>query len=360
MAEEMQKTLAQEIAETLGEKGKLVLKQIDVIIEKFGVDSAVAMLRETLDIEANGGMMISEGTRRRTLGGIFFHLARERADPTERYQLSQSYILKNMRQTGEWTPDVPRRYKLRIKGYLELVKNPGEVKGVKIILTGRPGRLQTYKDLIVTTMQGTGIPNQFPKGVPQPPSTPTNYVIYISAKQWKKVAEAMQNPEDSLIIEGYCNLDPDTKAIAVYATALTTRLIRGALKEKQKADTTTKTVTDGEDSAEGNGATPAPKKPAVPPKAHAAPAKPAPPPQKVAAPAPAKPTVAAPPTPSISREEATAKLKALYQQEDEAREAMEEIKSLPPSEQTGLGDALRELQRIKNDIRAIKQIYPGL
>jgi hypothetical protein len=337
----------------------LVVKQINVIVEKFGVDAAMAMLQETLDIEANGGMLVSEGTRRRTLGGIFFHLARERVEPSERYQLNQYYIRKTMLQTGEWTPDVPRRFKLYTKEYLTLIKESGEVSGVKIILTGRPGRIQTYKDLIVTTMQGTGIPNQFPKGVPLPPNTPTNYVIYISAKQWKKVAEAMENPEDSLIIEGYCNLDVDTKAIAVYTTALTTRLIRGALKERQKADAEPKTVTEGEDSAQENGTAPAPK-PAAPPKAQTAPAKPAAPPQKVAAPAPAKPAVAAPPAPSISREEATAKLRKLYQEEDEAREAMEEIKSLPPSEQTGLGDALRELQRIKNDIRAIKQMYPGL
>jgi molybdopterin-guanine dinucleotide biosynthesis protein len=35
----------------------------------------------------------------------------------------------------------------------------------------------------------------------------TRYSVYITAKQWKKVAEAIADPEDVLIVEGFPMLD---------------------------------------------------------------------------------------------------------------------------------------------------------
>ena len=49
MSEEIQKTLAQEIADTLGEKQVLSRKQIETIVERYGEDGARALLQETLD-----------------------------------------------------------------------------------------------------------------------------------------------------------------------------------------------------------------------------------------------------------------------------------------------------------------------
>jgi len=367
MSEAYQKTLAQEIADILGEKQPLARKQIETIVGRFGDDGALQLLQETLAIEANGGMLTNNGTRRRTVGGVFFHLALQQTEPLQRTQIRQNYVRKVMLQSGELKPSVPRRFRWQQNKLEELFERHGEVFAVKIILTGRPGRVQHYKDMIVTTMKGTGVPNQFPRGVPTPPSTPTDYIVYISAKQWKKVSDAIKNPDDALIVEGYCAFDAEAKAIAVYTTAITTRMTRIALKEQQKAaieEGTNGKVEEGDQEA--NHQTPAPKSAAprtnVPPPP--APKKPAPAPVPMkAAPAPVKQAVnsaPAPVAPSISRDEASAMLKRLYKEEDEAREAMEEIKSLPPNEQTGLGEALRELQRVKNEIRAIKQQFPGL
>ncbi len=356
MSEEIQKTLAEEIAEILGEKQVLARKQIQSIVERYGEEGARALLEETLEIEANGGLMTNSGTRRRTIGGVFFYLAIQRTEPLQRYQIRQGFLRKNMMKTGELKPSVPRRFKWQPKKLEELLERSGEVIAVKIVLTGRPGRIQHYKEMIVTTMKGTGIPNQFPRGVPAPPSTPTDYIVYISSRQWKKVSEAIKNPEDALIIEGYCAYDGEAKAIGVYTTSVTTRLLRIALKEKQKADAAERM--DGEEDGTGEeevqAAVPAPKA-AAPKRASAQKANAAPTPRQVEHAAPA-----APAAPTISRDDATAMLKQLYKAEDEARESMEEIKALPPSEQTGLGEALRELQRIKNEIKAIKQQFPGL
>jgi cell division septation protein DedD len=357
MSEEIQKPLAEQIADTLGEKQFLARKQIQSIVDRFGEEGAIALLQETLDIEANGGLLTSSGTRRRTIGGIFFHLALQNTQPMERYQLRQNFVRKTMLEKGEIKPRVIRPFKWQPQKLEELFERHGEITAVKIVLTGRPGRLQHYKEMIVTTMRGTGMPNQLPRGVPIPPSTPTDYIVYISSKQWKKVSEAIKNPEDVLVIEGYCAYDTEAKAIGVYTTAITTKLLRIALKEKQKAESTTRENGEGrEDGDEAVLAVEAAPKPA-PTKSAAPKAKaPAPKPQPAAPPPPAP----AAPEPSLSRDEAAAMLKELYKAEDEAREAMDEIKSLPPSEQTGLGEALRELTRIKNDIKAIKQMYPGM
>jgi hypothetical protein len=73
-------------------------------------------------------------------------------------------------------------------------------------------------------------PKAFPKGVPAPPTTPTVYTVYIGAKQWKNVAEAMQNPDDRLIIEGFAAFDPSLEGMAVFVTNTTTKLLQQAKK----------------------------------------------------------------------------------------------------------------------------------
>ena len=43
-----------------------------------GTNFAEALLKETEEVEANGGLMTIDGERRRTKGGVFFYLARFR------------------------------------------------------------------------------------------------------------------------------------------------------------------------------------------------------------------------------------------------------------------------------------------
>ena len=93
---------------------------------------------------------------------------------------------------------------------------------MKITLIGRPGRIVERQEVIMTAMQSTKVPS-LPKGVPTPPSTPTTYMVYIARKQWKAVGEAITDPEDSLIVEGYPAYDPQLAGVAVYATKVTTK-----------------------------------------------------------------------------------------------------------------------------------------
>ncbi len=56
-------------------------------------------------------------------------------------------------------------------------------------------------------------------------------MVYIARKQWKTAAEAITDPDDSLIVEGYAAYDPQLEGIAVYATKVTTKKLQAAKRQ---------------------------------------------------------------------------------------------------------------------------------
>ena len=66
------------IAQELGETDPIPQEQIRRIVERLGAEAALTLLRETLEIEAQGGMLLPDRSRRRTPGGVFFYLVRSR------------------------------------------------------------------------------------------------------------------------------------------------------------------------------------------------------------------------------------------------------------------------------------------
>ena len=103
---------------------------------------------------------------------------------------------------------------------------------MKITLVGRPGRIIQKQGYIMTGMTARTMPS-LPKGLPTPPAKPTVYTVYISLKQWAKVAEALGNSEDVLIVEGTPVYDPELEGIAVYVTNATTKLLQQAQRTAQ-------------------------------------------------------------------------------------------------------------------------------
>jgi len=79
-----QRRSIEEIVATLGETEEVPLRQIEAIVRLCGVSFAQAVLKEALEIDASGGLMTSDGSHRRTKGGIFFYLARYRMSPPVR------------------------------------------------------------------------------------------------------------------------------------------------------------------------------------------------------------------------------------------------------------------------------------
>ena|SRR6516225_5278311 len=80
----MDELTVEKLADLLQEPNVPLLRQV---LRTLGQDRCAAILADTLTCEANGGMLTKDGTRRRTPGGVFFQLVRERLTPQERRRL---------------------------------------------------------------------------------------------------------------------------------------------------------------------------------------------------------------------------------------------------------------------------------
>ncbi len=60
------------IAAQLGETHAGARATIWRIVRTLGPDRAQAFVAQALEVEANGGMIVPDGSRKRTLGGIFY------------------------------------------------------------------------------------------------------------------------------------------------------------------------------------------------------------------------------------------------------------------------------------------------
>src|SRR3954471_14163748 len=78
--------LVETITSQLNEPNQKLIRRIVITV---GVDRAQALLQQTLAIEAQGGQMTLDGTRRRTPGGLFISWARAQAtsDPERKRML---------------------------------------------------------------------------------------------------------------------------------------------------------------------------------------------------------------------------------------------------------------------------------
>lgn len=74
----------QTITTALNETEERPRSQIAAIVRALGEEAALAILVEANEIEATGGMMLPDGSRRRTPGGVFFAVARRRLSPEDR------------------------------------------------------------------------------------------------------------------------------------------------------------------------------------------------------------------------------------------------------------------------------------
>merc|ERR1719247_1356025 len=73
--------VAERIATELQEKDRELMESV---VEHLGVEQALQVLSETRDVLAKGGMLVPDGSRKRTPGGTFLTLVQERVTPEER------------------------------------------------------------------------------------------------------------------------------------------------------------------------------------------------------------------------------------------------------------------------------------
>ena len=216
-----------------------------VVVKALGSEQALALLQETLQIEANGGMMLPDGSRRRTPGGVFFLLVKtnwpQGRMALARYNASKSAASGDATSANHTARPAPAQpaASFQWEDRMAVLDEIGKEKGtanVKMTVIGRPGKVVDKGTCVVTVVQSTKVP-ALPKGLPAPSPAATNYTVYIASKQWKKVAEAIRDPEDILILEGFPQFDGKTGSIAVFVSNATTRNLQKAQKEAQRGET---------------------------------------------------------------------------------------------------------------------------
>ncbi len=232
--------LVRELAGRLGETAAGPRHQLRRVVEVLGEDRARALLAETLAIEGGGGLLLPDGSRRRTPGGVFFHLVRTRADPEEVACIFPPRPRRPGRQgtaRDAGASRAPAGPAFTWDDYpavvAELQQGIGEATSVKITVIGRPAQVVERGDVTIVALTSEKVPS-LPKGLPTP-AGPTNYAVLIARKQWQKVAQAAQNPQDLLIVEGYPTVDPRFNGITVLATQATTKQLQQAQRQRERA-----------------------------------------------------------------------------------------------------------------------------
>ncbi|NTU79519.1 MAG: cold shock domain-containing protein [Chloroflexales bacterium] len=228
--------LALEIAQALSEAAPPALAQIRKIIRALGQETTQEAVREALRVEEAGGMLLPDESRRRTPGGVFFVLIRERLTAEQRVQIFPTPYQRRKKPatpggaaTGPPPAPPPFTWDDRLALIAAASEQRGKVRSVKMTLIGRPGHIEEQAQFTLLTMTHSGPRPALPKGVPAPDPLPeTTYSVYIGKKQWKAVAEALQDPEDALIVEGTPMLDTASGTIAIFATKTTTKLLQQA------------------------------------------------------------------------------------------------------------------------------------
>jgi len=244
-------TTATAIADQLGETAPGARATIWRTVRTIGPERAQAFVAQALEVEANGGLLVPDGSRRRTPGGVFFYLVRTQISDedavainvlwrgaAQRRQLGVS-AKPPRRTTNTATPIPPAApvfppfvWDEAASIIAELTANVREATSVKVTVIGRPNQVVERQGVVVVALRSTKAPT-LPKGLPPLPATPTTYMIFIQQKQWTKVREAIGQPDDALIVEGYPVHEPRFAGITVYATNVTTKLLQAAKRKEQ-------------------------------------------------------------------------------------------------------------------------------
>ncbi len=242
--------IAAQLGETVGGPRATIWR----IVRTIGPERAHAFVAQAQEVEANGGLLVPDGSRRRTLGGVFFYLVRTQISDAEAVAINVLWRsaaqrrqlgvgAKPPRRTTDTTappappppPTLPPFVWDAAQPIIaELSANVGAASTVKVTVIGRPTQVVERQSVVVVALRSTKAPT-LPKGLPPLPATPTNYMIFVQQKQWNKVQAAMQQPDDTLIVEGYPVYEPRFAGITVYVTQVTTKAMQAAKRTEQHA-----------------------------------------------------------------------------------------------------------------------------
>ncbi len=185
------------IARALGETDEGPVAQIKAVMDNLGEQACVTLLAETEKIEKAGGLMRGDGSGRRSPGGVFFFLARQRLPRDVRAAIFNDKKPRDPRAPGS--------------------SPPGEVKAVKpgtpaAVAAAAPAALPRRRVFEVVPASkpapSTSAPRSEPRGE-WPPAPPEGAfippelpaaVVRAKAKQSAQAALVGLNPTDQYLM----------------------------------------------------------------------------------------------------------------------------------------------------------------
>ncbi len=230
------KAAAAQISEALGETSPKPVAQIGQLIEKCGLPFVEKIMAETEAIEAEGGLLTHDRKRRRSKGGVFFYLAKGQMDAGLRAQ-----IFPNFGKGGDGTIAPPGvDWEERVKPMKALRQEAGQISGLTVTLSGRPGKLHIDGSSVMTVLEQRQVKAPpYPKGVPHFDTVDgiTSYYVFMSLRHWKRVQKALEDESDLLMVEGSAVYDAELEGITVLSTRVSTKKLD---YQKRKAKTLSK------------------------------------------------------------------------------------------------------------------------
>src|SRR5262245_57657453 len=98
------------IANALGENDEIPMSQIGGVVRALGDELSLKLLEETKDIQGKGGMMLPDNSRKRTAGGVFFYLARQKLSQEDKLAIFRApKSPKSTPAAGSESSPFPRR-----------------------------------------------------------------------------------------------------------------------------------------------------------------------------------------------------------------------------------------------------------
>lgn len=216
--------VTQEIARHLNETLAGPIRQIGMVVKHMGADFARDTLRETLAVEASGGMLTADGSRRRTPGGVFFYLAKAKMPPEARAVIFPLPHQARKIPTIAWEERLPL-----FESVLEATANGkhGLLTALpRTTLMGRPGPVFKSDHTVAFELQ-YALPEEltYSRGIPKPPLPYTlRYLVIAGREQYERIEKALRkNAKERLIVEGICIHDTEINMMVVLAVIVTTR-----------------------------------------------------------------------------------------------------------------------------------------
>lgn len=217
---------AQKLAVTLGETEEKPILQLARAVDYLGAEKAQAYTEEAVTLAAGEGIPTKDGSRKRTPGGTFFALVRQRLERKKDWRKIKPVLKQKLLNR-------PAALAEEMPSLIEMTQHlkAGPLGGSKTVIIGRPGTLQKQAQFVAFTVKAQH-PPALPKGLPIYRGD-TKYLILAALKQWEKVEKKINDDkEDQLYIEGFSTVQPNFKTgIVVLANNVNTI---GLMRQRKK------------------------------------------------------------------------------------------------------------------------------